>query len=577
MDRLLRVNMRTKETRFEKLRELAKYGGRGFTSMALCQEVPPTCHPLSERNKLVIATGLLGGTNAANSGRLSIGAKSPLTGGIKESNVGGNAAYKLARLGLRGIIVEEKADNGALFNLFITKDGARLVPADEFRMVKNYDFAQKTRAQAGEKVGVISIGPAGEMLLSAASIAVTDLKGNPSRHAGRGGMGAVMGSKGLKGIILDDTGAEGVKYADTSGFKDAAARFRSALQTHDVTKPGGGLSVYGTNVLTSIINEAGAFPTRNFTSGQFEGAAKISGEKMYDIIKERGGVTTHSGCSTCIIQCSNIYLDQNKNYLTSALEYETIWANGANCGINDLDAIAQIDRLCDEYGLDTIEIGCAVGVAMAGGVKEFGDTAGAIELVNEIGKGTSLGRILGNGAAITGQVFGVTDVPVVKRQGMPAYDPRAIKGIGVTYATSTMGADHTSGYAVATNILKVGGFVDPLKPEGQVELSKNLQIATAAVDSAGLCVFVAFAILDNKEGLEAIPQMINARHGWKLTVDDIMNQGIAILKAERAFNEAAGFTSVHDRLPDFFSEKKVPPHNTVFDVSGEEMDAAFRF
>jgi aldehyde:ferredoxin oxidoreductase len=379
----------------------------------------------------------------------------------------------------------------------------------------------------------------------------------------------------LKGIILDDAGAASITYADKDAFKDAASIFRKALQSHDVTKPGGALNVYGTNVLTNVINEAGCFPTRNFTSGQFDGAAKIGGEKMHDIIKERGGKTTHSGCSTCIIQCSNIYLDSNKNYLTSAFEYETIWANGANCGIDDLDAIAQIDRLCDEYGLDTIEIGCAVGVAMAGGVKEFGDAAGAIELINEIGTGTPLGRILGNGAAVTGQAFGVTDVPVVKRQGMPAYDPRALKGIGVTYATSPMGADHTSGYTVATNILKVGGFVDPLKPEGQVELSKNLQIATAALDSAGLCVFVAFAVLDISEGLEAIPKMINARYGWNLTLDDVMSHGKEIMKGERAFNEAAGFTSVHDRLPDFFKEKKLPPHNTVFDVPDEEMDAAF--
>jgi len=569
--------MQTKEIKFEELGDLSPYGGRGFSSIAVTREVSPTCHPLSDKNKLVFASGLLAGTNAANSGRLSVGAKSPLTGGIKESNAGGNAAYKLARLGLRGIVIEGKPEQAAWYSLFIDKNGARLLPADEFQGTKNYDFTEKMRARCGDKVGIVSIGPAGEMLLSAASVAVTDLKGRPSRHAGRGGMGAVMGSKGLKAIIIDDSGAESVKYADSAAFKDAAGKFRKALQTHDVTKPGGALNVYGTNVLTSIINEAGAFPTRNFSCGQFEGAANISGEKMFDIIKERGGSTTHSGCSTCIIQCSNIYLDKSKNYLTSALEYETIWANGANCGIDDLDAIAQIDRLCDEYGLDTIEVGCAIGVAMAAGVKEFGDAPGAIALVNEIGEGTPLGRILGNGAAVAGQVFGVADVPVVKRQGMPAYDPRAVKGIGVTYATSTMGADHTSGYAVATNILKVGGFVDPLRPEGQVELSKNLQIATAAVDSAGLCVFVAFAILDNREGLEAIPQMINARHGWTITLDDIMNQGKAILRAERAFNQAAGFTGVHDRLPDYFSEKALPPHNTVFDVSGEEMDAAFSF
>jgi len=426
-------------------------------------------------------------------------------------------------------------------------------------------------------VGIVSIGPAGEMKLSAASVAVTSTNGTPSRHAGRGGMGAVMGSKGLKAIVADDKESPGVTYHDKEAFKEAAGVFRDALREHPVTKPGGGLAVYGTNVLTNIINEAGAFPTRNFTEGQFEGAQKISGETMHDLIKERGGNTTHSGCSTCIIQCSNEYLDKDKNHITSALEYETIWANGANCGIDDLDAIAQIDRLCDDYGLDTIETGCAVAVAMAAGIKPFGDAAGAIELIHEIGKGTPLGRILGNGAAVTGQAYGLSHVPVVKRQSLPAYDPRGVKGIGVTYATSTMGADHTAGYAVATNILKVGGFVDPLKPEGQVELSRNLQVATAAVDAAGLCVFVAFAVLDIASGLEAIPKMLNAQYGWNLTLDDVTEYGKQILRTERGFNRSAGFTASDDRLPEFFSKEPLTPHHVVFDVTDEELDQVLDF
>jgi aldehyde:ferredoxin oxidoreductase len=467
VSKLIRVNMSNGEVRVEDLGDYASHGGRGLTSMIVSKEVPPTCHPLSDKNKIIIAPGLLSGTNAANSARLSIGAKSPLTGGIKESNVGGNAAFKLARLDIRGIVIEGKAEKGKLYCLLLNKDGASLYPADEFKGEKNYDLVEKLKSKHGEKVGIISIGPAGEMMLSAASVAATDTKGHPSRHAARGGMGAVMGSKGLKAIIVNDSATARIEYADFEAFKQAAATFRDSLKSHDITKPDGALATYGTDILINIINKAGALPTRNFKSGRFEGADKISGETMHDVIKERGGSTTHSGCSSCIIKCSNIYLDKNKNYLTSAFEYETIWANGANCGIDDLDAIAQIDRLCDDYGLDTVETGCAIAVAMAGGVKKFGDAAGAIQLVNEIGKGTPLGRILGNGAAVTGQIFGVVDVPVVKRQSIPAYDPRAVKGIGVTYATSTMGADHTSGYSVATNLLKCGGFVAPLKAEAQ--------------------------------------------------------------------------------------------------------------
>jgi aldehyde:ferredoxin oxidoreductase len=580
MAKLLRVNMATREIHVEDLSKNKQYdsfGGRGLTSMIVSKEVPPTCHPLSGKNKLVIASGLLSGSPAANSGRLSVGGKSPLTGGIKESNVGGSASFKLARLGIRGIVLEGQAEPGKLYCLVVNKDGAALEAADAYKGLKNYDLVEKLRDKYGAKVGTVSIGPAGEMKLSAASVAVSDTNGRPARHAGRGGMGAVMGSKGLKAVVIDDTGAPKIEYADFDAFKEAAAKLRKALQSHDVTKPGGGLAVFGTNVLVNVINEAGAFPTRNFSQGRFDGVDKISGETMHDVIKERGGNTTHAGCTTCIIQCSNVYHDKDKNYVTSALEYETIWANGANCGIDDLDAIAQIDRLCDEYGLDTIETGCAIGVAMAGGVKAFGDAKGAIELVHEIGKGTPLGRILGNGASVTGQAFGVANVPVVKRQGLPAYDPRAVKGQGVTYATSPMGGDHTAGYAVATNIMKVGGYVDPLKPDGQVELSRNLQIATAALDSAGLCVFIAFAILDIPEGLEAIPEMLNARYGWSMTLDDVTEHGQAILRAEREFNAGAGFTRLDDRLPDFFKEEPLEPHGVVFDVPDEALDELHDF
>lgn len=578
MRKLIRVGMAKGSVQMEDLSgDYAQLGGRSLTSAIVAREVPPLCHPLGAKNKLVVASGLLSGTTAANSGRLSVGAKSPLTGGIKESNSGGNAAYKLGRLGIAGIVIEDQPPEGKMFYLLVNKDGAQLLPADDLKGLKNYDLATKLQDKHGEKVGIVSIGPAGEMKMSAASVAVTNTQGKPARHAGRGGMGGVMGSKGLKAIVVDDTDAPGVSYHDKDAFREAARVFRDALREHDVTKPDGGLAVYGTNVLTNVINEAGAYPTRNFTQGQFEGAQKISGETMHDIIKERGGSTTHAACSTCIIQCSNVYVDKDKNYVTSGLEYETIWANGANCGIDDLDSIAQIDRLCDDYGLDTIEMGDAIAVAMYAGVKPFGDAAGAIELLNEVGKGTPLGRILGNGAAVTGQAFGVSHVPVVKRQGLPAYDPRPIKGIGVTYATSTMGADHTSGYAVATNIMRVGGFVDPLKPEGQVDLSRNLQIATAAVDATGLCLFVAFPALDIPSGLEAIPKMLNALYGWNLTLDDVTEYGKGILREEQAFNKAAGFTSSDDRLPEFFQTAPLPPHNIVFDVPAEELDQVFNF
>ena len=258
-------------------------------------------------------------------------------------------------------------------------------------------------------------------------------------------------------------------------------------------------------------------------------------------------------------------------------EYETVWAHGGQCGICDLDAIAQMDFLDDNYGLDTIEMGVTIGVAMEAGLLKFGDAEGAINLLKEVGKGTPLGRILGNGAAVTGKVFGVERVPVVKGQAMPAYDPRAVHGIGVTYATSTMGADHTAGYAVATNILGVGGKVDPLKPEGQVELSRNLQIATAAIDATGMCLFIAFAVLDQPETFQALLDLINAFYGMNLDANGVTDLGKTVLKMERDFNTTAGLGAEHDRLPRFFKTEPVPPHNVVFDVKDEDLDSLYNW
>jgi aldehyde:ferredoxin oxidoreductase len=309
------------------------------------------------------------------------------------------------------------------------------------------------------KTGVITIGQAGEYGLSSANISVKDPHGN-IRSAGRGGLGAVMNSKRIKYITVDDSDAPGVPVADPEKFKQGVRVFADALKKHPVT--GEGLPKYGTNVLINILNEAGGLPTRNFRMGRFEGAHKISGEFMYDTIVERKGKPTHTCHAGCVISCSQVYNDKEGNYVTAGFEYETIWGFGAVCCIDDLDIIAQADRICDDIGIDTIETAVAVAVAMEGGLLEFGDGQGMLGLLREIEKGSPLGRIIGNGASFTGKAFGVTRVPTVKDQAIPAYDPRAVKGIGVTYATTPMGADHTAGYSVATNILKVGGDISPL-------------------------------------------------------------------------------------------------------------------
>jgi aldehyde:ferredoxin oxidoreductase len=555
----------------------AGLGGRAMTSGIVSKEVPALCHPLGEDNKLVIAPGMLSGTTAAMSGRLSVGCKSPLTGGIKEANAGGQPSQMLARLGYAAIVLEGKPKEGSLYKILLNKDGVKITPADNLKMLGNYDTVEKMKAEFGDKIAVMSIGPAGEMKLAAASIACTDMELRPTRHAGRGGVGAVMGSKGVKAIVIDDAGAKMRSPKDPEAFKDATKRWVEGLRKHPVT--GQGLPAYGTNVLTNVLNEAGGYPTKNFMWGRFETCSKISGETQAALENERGGAgsATHGCHRGCVIRCSGTFYDKDGHYLTKQPEYETVWAHGGHCGIDDLDSIAMLDRMDDDFGVDTIEMGVTIGVAMEAGLAKFGDAKAAINLVNEVGKGTPLGRILGSGAAVTGKVFGVERVPVVKGQSMPAYDPRGVQGIGVTYATTTMGADHTAGYAVTANILGVGGKVDPLKPEGQVELSRNLQIATAAVDSTGMCLFIAFAILDQPDTFQALLDSINAFYGLKLTANDVTDLGKSVLKKEREFNAAAGFTSKHDRLPEYFKKEPLPPHNVTFKVTDKDLDSVFNW
>jgi aldehyde:ferredoxin oxidoreductase len=578
MDRILRIDMGANgdpKASESPLGDYVGFGGRGLTSAIVSKEVPPLCHPLGSENKLVIAPGMLSGTIAAMSGRISVGCKSPLTGGIKEANAGGQASQVLLRLGYAAIVLEGKPKKDDIYKVVINKDGVQISSDNSLKMLPNYDLVDRMKQEYGDNIACISIGPAGEMKMCAASVACTDMELRPTRHAGRGGVGAVMGAKGVKVIVLDDSGMKMRPPKDPEKFKQANKNFVEGLKKHAVT--GEALPAYGTNVLTNILNEVGGYPTYNFKQGQFDGASKISGEAEAELETKRGGLATHGCHRGCIIRCSGTYHDKDGHYLTKQPEYETVWSHGGNCGIDDLDAIAKMDFLDDNYGLDTIEMGATIGVAMEAGLIKFGDSDGAIKLIEEVGKGTHLGRILGNGTAFTGKAFGVERVPVVKGQALPAYDPRAVHGIGVTYATSPMGADHTAGYAVAQNVLKVGGDVDPLKPEGQIELSRNLQIATAAIDSTGMCLFIAFAILDQPDTFQALLDLLSSFHGTDLTADGVTELGKKILTMERDFNKQAGFTAQHDRLPRFFKSEALAPHNIKFQVNDEDLDQVFNW
>ena len=582
---MIRLNMKDQSYSVEELPEkYQQLAGRGLTSSVIADEVAPTCHPLGPNNKLVISPGLLAGSPAPTASRLSVGAKSPLTGGIKESNAGTRFASSLGKMRIKAVVVEGQPEEKGkywLTHIKLDEDGkpqVEFVEADEYTGRDLYGVYEDLYERFGEKVDVASIGTAGEFGYGDSGVAFNDMKTKPTRYSGRGGLGAVMGSKGLKAIVLDPKGAPGFAYADKERFTEGVKKMREALMEHAITKPKGGLNTYGTAVLINILNEAGGLPTRNFSSGRFEGAAKIAGEAIFETNKQRMGkeIYNHNCSPGCIIQCSNTLYDEDGEEIVSCVEYESDWAFGANCGIDDLDAIAKLIKRCNAYGLDTIETGDVVAIAMDSGVIEFGDVEGALDLVEQMGQGTPLGRILGGGTAFAAKAFGNPRAPAVKGQGMPAYEPRAVKGIGVTYATSTMGADHTAGYTIAPEILNVGGESDPLKAEeAKADLSRAFQKTTALIDSSGHCLFIAFAILDIPSGFEGMIDELNGVLGTEMSGDEAVAMGGEILKRERAFNEAAGLTNKDDRLPEFMEYEKLPPHNVTADLSDEVLDKVY--
>lgn len=581
---ILRLNMTDRSYQLEAVPERYKnLGGRGLTSTILYDEVDPTCHPLGPHNKVIFAPGIITGTSAPTSARVSVGGKSPLTGGIKEANAGTGWAPALARMRIKAIVVEGEPQEAGKYWMVTLRWGGdapqvEFLPADEYVGRNLYEVFPEVYARFGDKVHIAGIGLAGEFKYPNSGIVFNDMKNRPSRYAGRGGLGAVMGSKGLKFIVVDPAGAPGVAIANPELFKEGSQKMREALMTHAITKPKGGLNTYGTAILVNILNEAGGLPTHNFREGRFEGAARVAGEAIFETNKQRTGkeVYNHACSPGCIIQCSNTLYAPDGSEIASCIEYESDWAFGPDCGIDNLDKIGELVTLCNAYGLDTIETGVTLGVAMDSGLLPFGDVEGAIALLHEMGQGTPLGRLLGSGAATVGKVYGNPHVPTVKGQAMPAYEPRAVKGIGVTYATTTMGADHTAGYTIAPEILSVGGKSDPLVAESaKADLSRAFQSTTALIDSSGHCLFIAFAILDIPSGFQGMVDEVNAVLGTSMSSDEAVAMGAEILKRERAFNEAAGFTRQDDRLPEFMKYEPLPPHNVTNDLPDSVFDSVF--
>jgi aldehyde:ferredoxin oxidoreductase len=538
-------------------------GGRLLTAEILTREVDPGCDPLGPGNHLVLATGPLAGWGISDAGRLSVGAKSPLTGGIKESNAGGDVGDQLANLGYRGVVLAGALAADASPMVLVIDGGdadpVRFIAAPDYRGLWLEETAERLKADFGDGYTYLAIGPAGEMLMPAAAVAAGDVRGGPYRFAARGGLGAVLGSKGIKAVLIRKT--KSTSRPRRPEFRAAVSTYHRALASNPRVEV---LRKYGTASTVMLVQSLGGLPTNNFSQGAFEEAERLSGEALYDLITARGGegTPTESCMATCVIQCSNVYPDAAGRRLVAPMEYETLGMCGSNLGIGDPDMVARINRLCNELGLDTIEVGAALGVAAEAGVWAFGDAARAIALVEEIGQGTVLGRLLGQGCYIAGRTLGVRRIPAVKRQAISAYDPRAVKGTGVTYATSPMGGDHTAG-------LTVFAPVDHHSRKGQVSLSRGTQITRAAYDALGLCVFLLGSTASQPE---LITDMLSAAYNVLVAPAYLAEMGRRVIDLEREFNRRAGLTEATDRLPDFFTTEALGPHGGQWDVPAEELD-----
>jgi len=555
--KILRVNMSNLTTKFEDLPEEWKLvGGRALTAKILSKEVSPTVDPVGPDAKLVFAIGPVAGTRAPSCGRYSVGAKSPLTQGIKEANTGGPAGQKLDRLGIQAIILEGAAEKGKFHLMKITKDGVTLSDAEEYKGMKNYDLLEKLYAVHDKKAALISIGIAGERGYLSSAITMTDKDGDTSRHAARGGLGAVMGSKGLKAIVIDDRGTSNVEVADRDAYRKAVKNWSKLIKENAATK---GMAEFGTPVGISALRYLGSMPALNFSADNLEGTENLHPENIKKVNEERGGKM--DGCMPgCIVKCSIVFNDKNKKHVTSSYEYETIALMGTNLGLVDLDVIAMLDRLADSIGIDTIEVGAAMGLAASAGKMEMGNGDSALALLDEIEKGSELGTALANGVVATGKFLGIDRVPAFRGQAIPAHDGRVVKCVGVTYHTSPMGADHTAGLSYD----KYG------EAEGAVERSLEVQVINTTQDALGYCQLATPD--DRYSSITFLKDIINARFGMDATEDELLNIGKETLKDEIKFNSESGFLTAHEAAPAFIKTEPVGPADSVFNVDEAEVN-----
>lgn len=557
-------NLSVSKVPFDK--EFEGLGGRSLIAQYMIKNVPPTCNPLGRDNQLIVCTSIFAGTKVTTAHRLSIGGKSPLTGGIKESNSGGFAAYQLAGQGIKMIAVKDLPEQDGLWMLYIDRNGnASLEDASVYRNLNNYDFVDKIREKYGDKIATISIGNAGERLYKSASLQISEFSsGHPSRAAARGGLGALMGSKGLKAIVIDDPLERyKIEFADEEKFEELTREFNKLVASGAQKDPFHNIGTISTIEATA---NNGILPVDNFSGKFFSDYSEVGAAKFMTNLASRGGKNKISCQPGCVVQCSNCYNDKDGKYLTSGFEYETIAIMGPNCHISDLDAIAQMDRICDNLGVDTIEMGNAIAMCMETGKIKWGDAEAALSLLKEAEEGTEFGKIMGDGCEAVGVHLGCKRIPVVKHQSMPGYDPRNTKGTGITYATCPQGADHTAG-------LTMGRAFDDAGRAAQAYASNKLQVAICFSDSM-MCLF---AFSHAAANLPLLAGLVSSLYGGEPDFTRIASLGVKTLLTERAYNKMAGMTKEDDRLPEFFYNERSVATGSQFDIDDYELEVLFDF
>ncbi len=548
--KIIRVNLTEEKITVEDLNmEDAKLylGGRGLASKILCDEIDPNIDPLSPENKLIFMTGPLTGTYASCAGRFNVVAKAPLTGTIGAANSGGYFGPELKFAGYDGIIFEGKADKPVY--LHICDDLIELKSAEHLWGKNVFETTDLLLEENERDARVACIGPAGEKQVLFATV-----MNDKDRAAGRSGMGAVMGSKNLKAVVVK--GTKSIKVFSRDKFKDAVMDARSKLDQNGVTGPGGGLPTYGTEVLVNILNEVHGLPTRNWQDSYFEHADLISGEYMTENCLVR-----NKACFACSIGCGRIVRIPDGKYkgIVAGAEYEAGWSYGACCGVKDLSAINKANHVCNLLGLDPITMGATIACAMelyekgylskedlGGRELRFGDAEGIIEWTELTGYREGFGDIMALGSYRMAEKYGHPELSMsVKKQEMPAYDGRVLQGMGLEYATSNRGGCHVRGYLTSPEILGIPQKVDPHSTEGKAALLKTFQDLTAVVDSSDICLFTTFAI-----GLPEISEMLRTVTGLEYSDEEILQIGERIWNLEKLFNLKAGFTRKDDTLPE---------------------------